>query len=251
MKILDYQTYYDKVMGGWVGKSAGGLLGAHNEGYKRFNEANLLEEPFKQDIPNDDLNLQILWLDMVKKKGATVRETDFAEHWKNHVRFTRAEYGITYRNLKLGIYPPQSGEHNNWYWQSGMGSPIRSEIWGMLNPGMPHQAAFYAGMDSCLDHAGFPVEAEQFLSTMVSTAFFESNPQNLLHIASHCLAPDNSFQEMLTFIQDLRKSCSFENAIGKFKSCYGDADYSNARMNVGFALLILLFHDIKSPYSLV
>ena len=157
MPDLDYATYHDKVLGGWAGKCAGGVVGAPLEGFKRFHDLELKDEMFETAVPNDDLDLQILWLDLVKRRGPSLRLNDLADHWKAHVDFPWNEYGMALRNLRLGVYPPQSGSHNNWYWRKGMGSPIRSEIWGMLCPGLPAQAAFYATMDSSLDHEGFSV----------------------------------------------------------------------------------------------
>ena len=94
MQQLNYQTYYDKVRGGWVGKCAGGILGAPIEGFKRFNQIELSDKLFENNFPNDDLDLQILWLDMVLKKGGRLASRDFSEHWKNHVDFPWNEYGI-------------------------------------------------------------------------------------------------------------------------------------------------------------
>lgn len=180
---LSYDDYHDKVLGGWVGKSAGGILGAPIEGLKRFNDIALSEQLFETTYPNDDLDLQVLWLDLAKLRGPLLRETDLADHWLAHVGFPWNEYGIATRNLRLGLYPPDSGRHNNGYWRESMGCPIRGEIWGMLNPGQPERAAFYAGMDASLDHEGFSVEAEQFLSACAALAFFEKDIPTLFRKA--------------------------------------------------------------------
>ena len=182
-RTLDYTTYLDKIHGGWIGKCAGGILGAPIEGYKAFNQIELSEKLFETNFPNDDLDLQVLWLDMVKQKGPWVRENDFADHWKQHVRFPWGEYGVASRNLALNVYPPELGTHNNHYRYRGMGSPIRSEIWGMLCPGMPERAAFYAEIDSSLDHRQFSIDAEKFLSSCAAEAFFESDLRNIFQVA--------------------------------------------------------------------
>ena len=243
MRTLSYDQYLDKVLGGWIGKCAGGILGAPVEGYKRFNDIKMSDELFDTNYPNDDLDLQVLWLDMVKKKGPYVRERDFGDHWKNHVQFPWGEYGVAGRNLKLGIYPPQSGEHNNWYWKTGMGSPIRSEIWGMLNPGMPIQAAYYAGLDSSLDHDDFSVDAERFLSAMAAEAFFEHDIMIIMETVSQIFEHDCPFTDLLDYALELYGECSYDIAIRKMKSRYGDADFTNAPMNVGFALLTMMYQE--------
>ena len=61
---LSYSTYLDKVYGCFLGKTVIGTLGAPYEGIKMP-----LELPFKPEmvntmLPNDDLDLQVLWQDM-------------------------------------------------------------------------------------------------------------------------------------------------------------------------------------------
>ncbi|MEO0333651.1 MAG: ADP-ribosylglycohydrolase family protein, partial [Bacteroidota bacterium] len=177
---------------------------------------------------------------MVKQKGPWVRENDFADHWKQHVRFPWGEYGVASRNLALNVYPPESGTHNNHYWYRGMGSPIRSEIWGMLCPGMPERAAFYAEIDSSLDHRRFCIDAEKFLSACAAEAFFESDLRNTFHASLNLFSEDSELYQMVTTVMSWAEKCSYEVAMGKIKSFYGDADFTSAPMNVAFTLLALL-----------
>ncbi|MEM9834317.1 MAG: ADP-ribosylglycohydrolase family protein [Bacteroidota bacterium] len=239
-RTLDYTTYLDKIHGGWIGKCAGGILGAPIEGIKAFNQIELSEKLFEINFPNDDLDLQVLWLDMVKQKGPWVRENDFADHWKQHVRFPWGEYGVASRNIELGVYPPESGTHNNHYWYRGMGSPIRSEIWGMLCPGMPERAAFYAEIDSSLDHRRFSIDAEKFLSACASEAFFESDLRTLFQVGLSLFSEESELHQMVTTVMNWAEKCSYEVAMGKIKSFYGDADFTSAPMNIAFTLLALL-----------
>ncbi|WP_310391853.1 ADP-ribosylglycohydrolase family protein [Hymenobacter sp.] len=237
---LDFDVYQDKVLGGWVGKCAGGILGAPIEGIKAFNTIPLTDDLFAVNYPNDDLDLQLLWLDMVKQHGADVRETDFAAHWKNHVGFPWNEYGVATRNLSCGLLPPLSGRHNNYYYHASMGCPIRSEIWGMLCAGNPRLAMTYAKMDASLDHDGFSVEAEQFLSACAALAFVESDIERILTQAVQLLEPNAAMAQLVADIVGWWKTCSYPVAMGKIKSKWGDADFTSAPMNVGFTILALL-----------
>jgi ADP-ribosylglycohydrolase len=237
---LTYATYFDKVLGGWIGKCAGGILGAPIEGIKRFNTIELSDQLFETNFPNDDLDLQVLWLDLVKKNGPILRESDLARHWVRHVNFPWNEYGVATRNFRLGLYPPQSGRHNNDYWKESMGCPIRSEIWGMLNPGDPERAMHYARMDACLDHSGFSVEAEQFLSACAALAFVESDIAIIFTEASQYLVPGSTMHRLITSVTNWYRASGYEVAMGKVKSYWGDADFTSAPMNVGFTLLALL-----------
>lgn len=239
-KKLEYSVYIDKLRGGWVGKCAGGILGAPIEGYKRFNTIELNDTLFENNFANDDLDLQLLWLDMVLKKGAQVRENDFKEHWLNHVAFPWNEYGIATRNIRLGLDNPDSGVHNNHYWKHSMGSPIRSEIWGMLCAGNPENAAFYAKMDSTLDHDGFSVEAEQFLSACMAIAFVEDDMDTILHKGLEYIPKKGLCARLIRSVIFWNREFGAGIAAKKIKSKYGDADFTSAPMNIGFAILALL-----------
>ncbi len=240
---LTYEQYYDKVRGGWVGKCAGGILGAPIEGFKRFNKIQISDKLFETNFPNDDLDLQVLWLDMVMKKGVHVREKDFAEHWLRHVGFPWNEYGIATRNLKMGLLPPESGRLNNSYWKHSMGCPIRSEIWGMLCPGLPEQAAFYAGMDGSLDHHGFSVHAEQYLSVCASLAFYSNDIKAVLRDALQYIPENGLMFNLVKQVFAWHNYYSFDVAAAKIKSYYGDADFTSAPMNIAFTILTLLYSN--------
>ncbi|MGB5818451.1 MAG: ADP-ribosylglycohydrolase family protein [Saonia sp.] len=239
-KLLEYPSYNDKIRGGWVGKCAGGILGAPIEGYKRFNTIKLNDKLFENNFANDDLDLQLLWLDMVLKKGTHIRENDFKEHWANHVAFPWNEYGIATRNIRLGLDNPDSGSHNNGYWKYSMGSPIRSEIWGMLCAGNPKMAAQYAHMDSTLDHEGFSIAAEQFLSACAALAFVENDIHVVLKKGLAYIPKNSACSTLITSVLQWNDRYGPEITAGKIKSLYGDADFTSAPMNIGFTVLSLL-----------
>lgn len=158
--ILDLAgaDYYDRVYGCWQGKNAGGTLGTPLE--KAFGE----EEPFdvwwypelaEGGLPNDDLEMQLAWLKAAEEVGPELTARDMAGYWLDHIGYNFDEYGLSKGNLRLGLEPPVSGSHNNWFIDC-MGSPIRSEIWACIAPGAPRVAARLAIQDAICDHAGRP-----------------------------------------------------------------------------------------------
>ena len=245
MNTITYEKYLDKIWGGWVGKCAGGILGAPIEGFKCFHRIELSEKLFETNYPNDDLDLQVLWLDLVKQKGPWIDEYDLGKFWRAHVEFPWGEYGLAARNLSCGVLPPLSGLHNNDYWNRGMGSPIRSEIWGMLCAGDPKKAARYAKMDSSIDHHGFSVEAEMFLSACEAAAFFESDIKTILKKAVEIFPADSEIVNMYKKVLEFNASSDYETAKGKIKSYFGDADFTSSPMNVAFAVHALINFPVQ------
>lgn len=180
---LDPAVYRDKVLGCWHGKNIGGTLGGPLE--EKFGRDELFNVDWYPDlpeggIPNDDIELQLLWLQAIQEKGPGLTARELADYWLDCVRYNFDEYGLHKANLVRGLQPPVSGWHNNWF-RDCMGSPIRSEIWACLAPGTPEIAARYAFEDAICDHGGGEsVYGEIFNAVMQSCAFVESDRVRLV-----------------------------------------------------------------------
>ncbi len=182
MKTLDFETYKDKVAGCWTGKNIGGVLGAPFEGQRKINEVDFyVQDLSKGPPPNDDLDLQIVWLAAVEKYGRQVNSAILGEYWLSFVIPNWVEYGTGKSNMRAGLMPPISGHHDN-VCRNSCGCFIRSEIWACLAPGNPEIAARYAFEDGSVDHSGEGVYGEVFFSALQSAAFVESDLRALIDI---------------------------------------------------------------------
>lgn len=189
---LDFATYKDKVTGCWAGKNIGGVLGAPYECKRQFNEIDF----YTQDLsngppPNDDLDLQIVWLTAVEKYGRQIDSSILAEYWLSYVIPNWVEYGTGKANLAAGLRPPFSGYFDNPY-RNSCGCFIRSEIWACLAPGHPEIAVRYAYEDGIVDHSGEGVYGEIFCAAIQSAAFVESNLTKLLEIGLSYIPSDSA-----------------------------------------------------------
>jgi ADP-ribosylglycohydrolase len=230
-----------KILGCWLGKAVGGTLGQPYEGCD--GPLNLsFYEPVPDDmIPNDDLDLQVLWacvMDEMEKPE--VNRDIFAEAWVNKVEFPWDEYGVAIRNLRKGIPAPFSGSFDNWF-SNGLGAAIRSELWACLAVGEPELAAAYAYEDACVDHAGDGIWAEVFLAALESIAFVGDNikvmiERSLMHI------PDESI--LKSAIRDTLKWCNEINGWldirNEILDKYGSENFTDVIMNLCFIVLGLV-----------
>lgn len=180
---LSEAEYTDKVYACWLGKNIGGTLGTPLEGDKGVHELTFYEPVPTEPLPNDDLDLQLVWVKMLQERGVYPTVSDFADYWvKNLGPYPWNEYGHCRRNLNRGLRPPISGCYDNYYIDE-MGSPIRSEIWACTAPGDPGLAASLAWNDSVLDHAGGEgTYGEMFWAAVESAAFVISDPLQLIEI---------------------------------------------------------------------
>lgn len=189
--ILNLETFRDKLAGCWAGKNIGGVLGAPFEGKRQINDVDF----YVQDLsmgppPNDDLDLQIVWLSAVEKYGRNVNASILAEYWLSYVIPNWVEYGTAKANLRAGLMPPICGDFDNTY-KDSCGSYIRSEIWACLAPGHPDIAARYAYEDAIVDHSGEGMYGEIFFAALESAAFVESNPRKLIDIGLSYIPEDS------------------------------------------------------------
>lgn len=186
---LNFSDYYDKVLGCFVGKNIGGTLGAPFECYR--GEYNI--KGFMQDIsvpiPNDDIDLQLVWLRAVELEGRRIDSHILAEYWNTSISATIAEYGTGKNNFNMGIFPPISGKLRNPNRNSN-GAWIRTEIWACLCAGSPQLATNYAYYDSSVDHAEEGVYSAIFIAAMQAAAFFEKDYFKLIDIALSFIPKD-------------------------------------------------------------
>lgn len=182
---LNLEEYQDKVLGCWTGKSVGGTLGAPFEGSREMNDIVFYTQEFPDGAPpNDDLDLQLVWLQAVEEHGVfAVTPRLLGEYWMRFVTGPWNEYAVCKANIRRGFHPPLSGACNNERWKWSNGAWIRSEIWACLFPGNPDMAAFYASLDASADHCGEGVYAEMFTASLESAAFVEPDIRRLIEIA--------------------------------------------------------------------
>ncbi|GHV67260.1 hypothetical protein AGMMS49928_03910 [Spirochaetia bacterium] len=190
--LLDFKTYKDKVMGCWAGKNIGGVLGAPFEGKRQINKVDFyIQDLSKGPPPNDDLDLQIVWLAAVERYGRNVNASILGDYWLSYVIPNWVEYGTGKANLRAGLEPPLSGLIDNVY-KDSCGCFIRSEIWACLAPGLPELAARYAYEDAIVDHEGDGMYGEVFCAAIQSAAFVESDPLTLIDIGLSYIPPQGA-----------------------------------------------------------
>ncbi len=235
---MEEGIYNDKIYGCFLGKSIGGSIGAPLEGRKEF-----LKIPYKlpeEIIANDDLDLQLVWLDILRKKGIKIDSKDLAEGWAN-IDYPFDEYGVAKANLKIGLKPPITGVYNNWFCEC-MGAPIRSEIWACIFPGKPEIAGYYAYLDASVDHWHEGVYGEVFLSVMESITFVESDIEKLIEKSCEYLPEDSKVRKVNEMVLKLYKEGKdLKKTREKILEEFGHYNFTHCVQNIGFIICGLLY----------
>lgn len=243
MYTIEFEQFLDKVHGCWYGKCLGGAAGAPLEGLKKVIDIDDFADVFNPDIPNDDLDLQLLWLDVLERKGTVINSIDLADAWIEKCWYPFSEYGYFMKNYMRGIKPPYTGIINNSFFKEGMGCPIRSEIWGIISAGNPELASQYAYMDATLDHADNSVYAEQFLAAAESIAFFENDILKIVNAGMKFIPEDSKlykcFETVLNFYAE--NDTDFLEARKLVMKNHSHPDFTNSVQNMGIVLIALLY----------
>lgn len=241
MKLkLDYHDYRARIFAGWMGKSLGGTIGARMENHKtrmQLTQDALWPETI---MPNDDMDIQIVWLEALQDRGIWIESDDLAEFWQDRCWYNFCEYGVFLHNFQRGIHPPLSGTWNNRFFSESEGCPIRSEIWGLVCPGNPVLAAEYASRDAQLDHGGASDLCERFLAAAAAAAFFDDDLDRVLDAGLAVLPAGNVVHRM---VETTRAICaahpSFDDAWRLLVRRFGDRDASKAIMNQSIVVMAL------------
>ena len=192
--------------------------------------------------PNDDLDLQVLWLKVLEEKGAALTADDLAAAWLEGCWYPFNEYGIFRRNWRWastrlcpGVSPTSSGRPARAARsapKSGVTFSRARRTWRRNTP--PWTAS--------LDHSEQSVGAEMMLAAMSSMAFFVPDVRRLVDMFIHYL-PAGSPIERLTraAFQGYDEGLSLRDARDRLMALAGVPEACDAQINIPFTFLGLLY----------
>ncbi len=190
---------------------------------------------------NDDITFEIAFLEAFKEKGYGVTSKDIAVEWIRLIPIAMTAEGAALRNLKLGIYPPESALQNNYYGE-WIGAQMRGAICGMVAPGNPFQAAKLAWEDGLISHYNNGIIGEIFNALMVSKAYVENDTRRIVE-KSILMIPKRS--HYYAVIDDVMNIClenkNWLNAWEKCDSLYKEYHWVHAYPNIAAEIVSLWY----------
>lgn len=244
---LNLEWYRDRVRACWLGKNIGGTMGAPYEGTHDALDISGFATNAGAPLPNDDLDLQLVWLYAVEQLG--IREINcmtLGEFWLSYLPPHWNEYGIGKTNMQLGLLPPLSGDYNN-HWKNSNGAWIRTEIWACLFPGCPVLASKYSVEDAKVDHgSGEGTYAAAFVAAMQSAAFLVQDLRRCIEIGLARIPADCRVADSIRFVRECYDSKmparQARDAVQQRNADIGDG-WFEAPSNVAYAVLGLLYGE--------
>ena len=252
---LNREEYKDKVYACWVGKNIGGTMGGPFEGTHEILDIKGYTTEANVVLPNDDLDLQLVWLHAVESIGArAVCANTLGEFWLSLLPPHWNEYGIGKINMKRGLIPPLAGDYHN-DWKHSNGAWIRTEVWACMAPACPHVAAKYAIEDAKVDHgAGEGTYAAAFVAAMQSAAFIIGDLRRCIDIGLDFIPADCRMADSVRFaIECYEKgvpAMEARNLIQQRNADIGNG-WFEAPSNVAYAILGLLYGEGDFKKSMI
>ena len=79
---LNEKDYRNKILSCWMGKNIGGTLGAPMEFLRQMNNVSFYQQKLTgEPLPNDDLDIQLLWLVGLEEQGLDLNAQTLADYW--------------------------------------------------------------------------------------------------------------------------------------------------------------------------
>ena len=202
---VDQEDLYDRIYAGWLAQTCAGAMGTALEGYHTIN----IEKAFgtvdryikEPEQYNDDITFQLVFLEVFAQKGYGITSGDIAEEWVARIPMGFTAEGVALRNIKQGIYPPESGRFGN-HMCEWIGAQMRGAVCGAVAPGNPALAAELAFKDGVISHYNTGVLGEVFNAIMVSLAFVEDDMKKILRMAIDMMPEDSMYRSVLEFAWD-------------------------------------------------
>ncbi len=216
----------DRMLGAWLGRAAGCILGIPCEGMSKeairqaaraFGQRLPLNDYWSADPKpgnaegrhygltprekflrgridrigtDDDLTYTLLALLTLEDHGIDFTSQEVGEAWLRYLPLACTAERVALENLKAGLEPPETAAANNPF-QEWIGADIRSDPWGYAAPGLPETAAAFAYRDATVSHLRTGVYGAMFFSAAIAAAFVLDDMEEILR-AARAEIPKNS-----------------------------------------------------------
>lgn len=187
----------DRLTAGWIAQIIGGAVGTAIEGYTtqaiRLAFGQIDGYVRKPNTYNDDITFELALLKAVEEKGRRqVSSLDIALNWIGYIPMAWSAEDIALRNIRYGIFPPQSGRTNNPF-SDWIGAQMRGAICGMLFPGDAYEAASLAWKDAVISHDNNGILGEVFNAVLTALSFVHQDVRVLLDGGIRALPSDSEY----------------------------------------------------------
>jgi ADP-ribosylglycohydrolase len=276
---LSENQVLNKILGGWLGRCAGCLLGKPVEGLHKEQIEEWLRlagayplcnyfpplSDLSKDIPDwlkrkgsrlnvlcghitrmardDDIDYSIINLHLLETKGFKFTAVDVGNVWLDNLPYFKVYTAerVASRNLVYGLFPPETATFMNPY-REWIGAQIRADMFGYVTPGLPELGAELAYRDASLSHVKNGIYGEMFMSAMISAAFATSHIEEIINVGLSEIPSKSRLAEAMRNVVAWSKEYSdWKDSWNKINEDYGHYHGVHTINNAALVLLGLLY----------
>ncbi|MEV4179018.1 ADP-ribosylglycohydrolase family protein, partial [Nonomuraea sp. NPDC049709] len=268
----------DRVLGAWLGRAAGCVLGKPVEkipraGIRQIAEAtgnwpirgwftakglpddiarrwpwnrrsavNSLAENIDGVPEDDDLNYPLLALSVLERHGRAFTTEDVARLWLDELpagRTFTAER-VAYRNLLDGVEPPATATYRNPF-REWIGALIRTDVYGWVNPGDPATAAEHAWRDARLTHTANGIYGAMFVAAMCAASMVAGSAEEVVRAGLSVVPRGSRLHEAVRLaVADANREDDFERVIDLLHERHGNLHWVHTINNAALVAATLI-----------
>ncbi|MCI8418249.1 MAG: ADP-ribosylglycohydrolase family protein [Lachnospiraceae bacterium] len=237
--------FRDRLKGAWLAQFIGAAMGTMVEGYtsenlyEAFGEVyDYLREP---NTYNDDITYELAFLQAFSRCGYKVTSKDIALQWAGYIPCGWSAEEIALRNIKNGIFPPESGIYRNPF-SEWIGAQMKGGICGMVAPGDAYMAAKLAWADGEVAHANNGILGEVFNAVLTALAFTEKDVCGLVKQAISLIPADSEYHSVVSFAWDCcEKYTDWKKALSDCEEKYKKYNWIHAYPNACCEVIALYY----------
>jgi ADP-ribosylglycohydrolase len=256
---LSSDALRDRVLGAWLGRAAGCLLGKPVENWTRRDIRAVLEYAgdyplnqyiaypeategapavagtlarrpadwfrghFDRMVRDDDMDYPLIALHLLEQYGPEFTTADVGTAWQMKLpyRLVYTAERVAYANLINGFEPPETATYRNPY-REWIGAQIRADLWGWANPGRPERAAALAYRDAALSHVKNGIYGEMFFAAAIAASFAVDTMEEALQIGLTEVPANTRFAEAIRqTMRWVKEDGDFQKTTDRIHAAYG------------------------------
>ena len=242
---MSHAEYLDRVQAVWTAQ----MIAQRTGGRFEHQPASTLRMTPLSHLPgyapvDDDYYYEMVAIRAFEKYGIGLTVEQLGQQWleNNAGSWGSSEQALLL--LKRGIEPPDTGHprYNKLWWT--IGPQFSSDVYGVLNPGMPNAAAEMARQFGHINGYAEGTDGAVFVAGMISIAFAERDPHEVVRKAATLIRTDSPYRKCLDMIISMADAGSGPDQIFRAIDERWGIEYpatNNAVVNGGFVATSVWF----------
>lgn len=195
---LSHSGYLDRIQAVWTAQ----MIAQRTGGRFEHQPASAMPATPLSHLPgyapvDDDYYYEIVAIRAFEKYGIGLTVQQLGQQWleNNAGSWGSSEQALLL--LKRGIKPPDTGHprYNKLWWT--IGPQFSSDVYGLLNPGMPNAAAEMARRLGHINGYAEGTDGGVFVAGMISIAFVEKDTHVIVRKTASLIHPDSPYRKCL------------------------------------------------------